>query len=43
MLVHQGAASFALWTTFDPPVQSMEEAVREALQSANGRDDEGGL
>jgi shikimate dehydrogenase len=43
MLVHQGAASFALWTTFDPPVQIMEEAVREALQSANGRDDEGGL
>jgi shikimate dehydrogenase len=42
MLVHQGAASFALWTALDPPVQIMEEAVREALGSANGTDDEGG-
>jgi shikimate dehydrogenase len=41
MLVHQGAASFALWTASDPPVQTMEAAVREALRSANGTDDEG--
>ncbi len=41
MLVHQGAASFALWTALDPPVQTMEAAVREALRSASGTDDEG--
>jgi len=38
MLVHQGAASFALWTGLDPPVQTMEKAVRDALRSANGMD-----
>jgi shikimate dehydrogenase len=32
MLVHQGAASFALWTNVDPPVRIMEAAAREALQ-----------
>jgi shikimate dehydrogenase len=42
LLVHQGAAAFALWTALDPPVQTMEEAVREALRSANVTDDEGG-
>ena len=41
MLVHQGAASFALWTALDPPVQTMEAAVREALRSASGTDGEG--
>ena len=32
MLVHQGAASFAMWTNVDPPVQIMEAAAREALR-----------
>ncbi|HYB58632.1 MAG TPA: shikimate dehydrogenase [Candidatus Acidoferrales bacterium] len=32
MLVHQGAASFALWTSEDPPVQIMEAAAREVLR-----------
>jgi shikimate dehydrogenase len=38
MLVHQGAASLALWTNVDPPVQIMEAAAREALRRArNGK------
>jgi shikimate dehydrogenase len=40
MLVHQGAASFALWTALDPPVQIMEAAVRETLQRANDTENE---
>jgi shikimate dehydrogenase len=40
MLVHQGAASFALWTALDPPVQIMEAAVRDALQRANDAENE---
>jgi shikimate dehydrogenase len=32
MLVHQGAASFALWINVDPPVQIMEAAAREAMR-----------
>jgi shikimate dehydrogenase len=32
MLVHQGAASFVLWTNVDPPVRIMEAAAREALR-----------
>lgn len=40
MLVHQGAASFALWTALDPPVQIMEAAVRETLQRANEAENE---
>ena len=38
MLVHQGAASFALWTAKEPPVQIMEAAVREMLQNVNSAD-----
>jgi len=34
MLVHQGAASFALWTNRDAPVEVMMEAARAALESA---------
>jgi shikimate dehydrogenase len=40
MLVHQGAASFALWTALEPPVQIMEAAVRETLQRANDAENE---
>ena len=40
MLVHQGAASFKLWTARDPPVPIMEAAVREALQRANEAENE---
>jgi shikimate dehydrogenase len=40
MLVHQGAASFKLWTARDPPVQIMEAAVREALQRADDAQNE---
>ncbi|MGZ4863888.1 MAG: shikimate dehydrogenase [Halobacteriota archaeon] len=36
MLVHQGAASFALWTSNAPPVQIMEATVREILIKTNG-------
>jgi shikimate dehydrogenase len=36
MLVHQGAASFALWTAMEPPVQIMEAAVRKRLKHVNG-------
>jgi len=32
MLVYQGAASFAIWTGLEPPVEIMEEAVRKALR-----------
>jgi len=42
MLVHQGAASFVLWTALEPPVQVMEEAVRKALGSAHRAGDHGG-
>jgi shikimate dehydrogenase len=42
MLVHQGAASFSLWTAIDPPVPVMERAVREALRDTNEIGDEGG-
>lgn len=31
MLVHQGAASFKIWTNIEPPVEVMEKAVRKAL------------
>jgi shikimate dehydrogenase len=40
MLVHQGAASFALWTATEPPVQIMEATVRETLLRANGAENE---
>jgi shikimate dehydrogenase len=40
MLVHQGAASFALWTAKEPPVQIMEAAVREKLLDVNGAENE---
>jgi shikimate dehydrogenase len=40
MLVNQGAASFALWTATEPPVHSMEAAVRETLLRANGAPNE---
>jgi shikimate dehydrogenase len=32
MLVYQGAASFTIWTGLEPPVEVMEEAVRETLR-----------
>jgi shikimate dehydrogenase len=32
MLVHQGAASFRIWTGLEPPVDVMERAVLEALK-----------
>ncbi len=31
MLLYQGAASFRIWTGMEPPLSSMERAVREAL------------
>lgn len=31
MLVYQGAASFNIWTGREPPVETMEKAVRDAL------------
>lgn len=31
MLVHQGAASFRIWTGIDPPIDTMIAAAREAL------------
>jgi shikimate dehydrogenase len=40
MLVHQGAASFALWTAMEPPVQIMETAVRKKLMHVNGAENE---
>jgi len=40
MLVHQGAASFVLWTSLEPPIHVMEEAVRKALKGANRTDEE---
>ncbi|MGZ8885690.1 MAG: shikimate dehydrogenase [Halobacteriota archaeon] len=40
MLVHQGAASFALWTAKEPPVQIMEATVRERLLNMNGAKNE---
>jgi len=33
MLVHQGAASFRLWTGLEPPVALMLEAAERALTS----------
>jgi len=40
MLVHQGAASFALWTAKEPPVQIMEATVRERLLNVNSAENE---
>jgi shikimate dehydrogenase len=40
MLVHQGAASFVLWTALEPPVQIMETAVRKKLMHVNGAENE---
>ena len=37
MLVHQGAASFRLWTGQDPPLTVMFEAARAALEASAGR------
>jgi len=31
MLVYQGSASFKIWTGIDPPVDIMEEAIKEYL------------
>jgi shikimate dehydrogenase len=31
MLVYQGAASFRIWTKKEPPIETMEKAVRDAL------------
>jgi len=31
MLVYQGAASFRIWTKKEPPIEVMENAVRDAL------------
>jgi len=31
MLVYQGAASFKIWTKKEPPIETMEKAVRAAL------------
>ena len=33
VLVHQGAASFRLWTGLDPPVETMRRAARSGLES----------
>lgn len=32
MLLHQGAASFKLWTDIEPPVHIMRQALQDALQ-----------
>src|SRR4030066_218859 len=32
MLIHQGAASFKLWTGIEPPIQVMRQALQDALQ-----------
>lgn len=32
MLIHQGAASFKLWTGIKPPIQVMTQALQDALQ-----------
>lgn len=39
MLIHQGAASFKLWTGIEPPVHIMRQALQDALQnlSTSGR------
>ncbi len=37
MLVHQGAASFAIWTGLEAPIAVMEAAVRHALQRERAR------
>jgi shikimate dehydrogenase len=38
MLVHQGAASFRLWTGLEPPVSVMMEAAKRALESPRGEE-----
>ena len=37
MLVHQGAASFKIWTGITPPVDVMERAVLEGLAARSGK------
>jgi len=36
MLVHQGAASFRLWTGIEPPLDVMFEAARAAIEGRSG-------
>lgn len=38
MLLHQGGASFKLWTEVDPPLEVMRKALREALQDIQQTD-----
>jgi shikimate dehydrogenase len=36
MLVHQGAISFRIWTGVEPPVETMEKALRAGLERDSG-------
>ncbi len=38
MFVHQGAEQFRLWTGMEPPVEVMEQAVRQCLRIAPGNE-----
>jgi shikimate 5-dehydrogenase len=40
MLVYQGAASFELWTTVQPPLDVMFKAARKALAPAAAKGSE---
>lgn len=36
MLLHQGAASFKIWTELEPPLEVMRQAIETAIRSAYG-------
>jgi shikimate dehydrogenase len=36
MLLHQGAASFKIWTEVEPPLEVMRQAIETAIRSLNG-------